>query len=439
MNKIPYNIEAEEAVLGSILTSSESINKILDMLAPNDFYRRNHALVFTAMLSLYKNNIVIDLCTLTDHLNKAKKLEQVGGIAFITSLPNKVPSAANIREYARIVKEKAIARYVINTATRIINAAEMDETPVDELIDKTEELILSIANKYKTKKPATIKDIALKTLSQIEANCANQGKFLGLPTGFKDIDQFLWGLKPSDFIILAARPSMGKTAFALNIASYLTLKKNISVAYFSLEMSATQLTQRIYSAYALVEADKIRSGRIDKEESTRILNLADKLGDSKLIINDDVDFNILTLRSKIRQLKKENNIQLIIIDYLQLLEGRKSENRQQEVSDISRQLKLLARELEIPVIALSQLSRTVEMRQNKRPILSDLRESGSLEQDADIVAFLYRDDYYNPSAVNGVSEFIVAKNRNGATGSINLFFHKNFTRFADLVKNHISK
>lgn len=432
---IPQNIEAEQAVLGSILISSQCIEDVIAVLEPKDFYRSAHRDIFSVMLTLYHENIDIDHLTLVERLDKTKKLEKVGGIAFITSLANTVPTAVNVKQYANIVKEKSVLRDIIRSAENIASVAYDDSYKLDEIADKAQAMMLSATN-YKKHEISGIEKISMEALMQIENLFNHKGELMGLPTGFKDLDKLFTGLKKSDFIILAARPSMGKTAFALNIASYLALKKNIPVAFFSLEMSGIQLMHRIYASCAIVDANKLRTGDLSEDELFQITGCAAKVAASPLIIDDEVNFNILELRSKVRQLKKEKNIQLVIIDYLQLLEGTKKDSRCQEISEISRFLKLLAKELDITIIALSQLSRSVENRQNKQPQLSDLRESGSLEQDADIVMFLYREDYYNPQTERqNITDVIVAKHRNGAVDTIPLFFHKQFLRFADLIKN----
>lgn len=432
---IPQNIEAEQAVLGSILISSQCIEDVIAVLEPKDFYRSAHRDIFSVMLTLYHENIDIDHLTLVERLDKTKKLEKVGGIAFITSLANTVPTAVNVKQYANIVKEKSVLRDIIRSAENIASVAYDDSYKLDEIADKAQAMMLSATN-YKKHEISGIEKISMEALMQIENLFNHKGELMGLPTGFKDLDKLFTGLKKSDFIILAARPSMGKTAFALNIASYLALKKNIPVAFFSLEMSGIQLMHRIYASCAIVDANKLRTGDLSEDELFQITGCAAKVAASPLIIDDEVNFNILELRSKVRQLKKEKDIQLVIIDYLQLLEGTKKDSRCQEISEISRFLKLLAKELDITIIALSQLSRSVENRQNKQPQLSDLRESGSLEQDADIVMFLYREDYYNPQTERqNITDVIVAKHRNGAVDTIPLFFHKQFLRFADLIKN----
>ena len=436
IKQIPKNIKAEEAILGSILIDEHLINKVSETLDAKDFYRQSHKTVFNAMVFLNNKNNAIDILTLTEYLNNINKLEEVGGIAFITSLPNKVPSTANINYYVNIVREKSFLRKISYIGENIANWGYNNENNTPEFIlDKIEEMLSKITKKMVVTKVDNIQSQTLKAYMDIENIINNKGNLLGLETGLHDLDNFLQGLKNSDFIILAARPSMGKTAFALNIASYLAIEKDISVAFFSLEMSSSQLIHRIFSSRGLIKMTNLKLGKLNNEMTQDLINISNKLSRSKLIIQDDI-FNLTVLRSVSRKLKRENDIKLIIIDYLQLLEGNRRENRNLEISEISRGLKILAKELDIPIIALSQLSRSVESRQIKKPMLSDLRESGSLEQDSDIVMFLYREDYYNPETENkNITDVIVAKNRNGPTGTIPVYFHKEYVRFQDLAKD----
>lgn len=435
--EIPKNIEAEEAVLGSILINQETIYGVSELLDIEDFYRKSHRTIFKVMLDLNTTKKAIDIITLTDYLTHISKLEEVGGIAFITSLANKVPSTANLKHYINIVKEKSMLRNIINIAEHMESMSydnEQLDTP-EVILDKTEQMISRLTKKMIVTKVDNIQGQTLKAYMDIENIINHKDELLGLETGLYDLDNFLQGLKNSDFMILAARPSMGKTAFALNIASYLSIKKDTPVAFFSLEMSSNQLIHRIFSSYGLIPLFNLKSGNLDDAHTQKLIKVSNKLSQSKLIINDEIS-NLMSLRSIARKLKRENDIKLIIIDYLQLLEGTRRENRNLEISEISRSLKILAKELDIPIIALSQLSRSVESRQVKKPMLSDLRESGSLEQDADIVMFLYREDYYNPETENkNITDVIVAKNRNGPTGTIPVYFHKEYVRFQDLAKD----
>lgn len=435
--EIPKNIEAEEAVLGSILINQETIYGVSELLDIEDFYRKSHRTIFKVMLDLNTTKKAIDIITLTDYLTHISKLEEVGGIAFITSLANKVPSTANLKHYINIVKEKSMLRNIINIAEHMESMSydnEQLDTP-EVILDKTEQMISRLTKKMIVTKVDNIQGQTLKAYMDIENIINNKDELLGLETGLYDLDNFLQGLKNSDFMILAARPSMGKTAFALNIASYLSIKKDTPVAFFSLEMSSNQLIHRIFSSYGLIPLFNLKSGNLDDAHTQKLIKVSNKLSQTKLIINDEIS-NLMSLRSIARKLKRENDIKLIIIDYLQLLEGTRRENRNLEISEISRSLKILAKELDIPIIALSQLSRSVESRQVKKPMLSDLRESGSLEQDADIVMFLYREDYYNPETENkNITDVIIAKNRNGPTGTIPVYFHKEYVRFQDLAKD----
>lgn len=435
--EIPKNIEAEEAVLGSILINQETIYGVSELLDIEDFYRKSHRTIFKVMLDLNTTKKAIDIITLTDYLTHISKLEEVGGIAFITSLANKVPSTANLKHYINIVKEKSMLRNIVHIAEYMENMgydSESIDTP-ETVLDKAEQLLSKLTKKLVTTKVNNIKEQTLNAYVDIENIINYKGELLGLETGLQDLDSFLQGLKNSDFMILAARPSMGKTAFALNIASHLSIKKDTPVVFFSLEMSSNQLIHRIFSSYGLIPLFNLKSGNLDDAHTQKLIKVSNKLSQSKLIINDEIS-NLMSLRSIARKLKRENDIKLIIIDYLQLLEGTRRENRNLEISEISRSLKILAKELDIPIIALSQLSRSVESRQVKKPMLSDLRESGSLEQDADIVMFLYREDYYNPETENkNITDVIIAKNRNGPTGTIPVYFHKEYVRFQDLAKD----
>lgn len=435
--EIPKNIEAEEAVLGSILINQETIYGVSELLDIEDFYRKSHRTIFKVMLDLNTTKKAIDIITLTDYLTHISKLEEVGGIAFITSLANKVPSTANLKHYINIVKEKSMLRNIVHIAEYMENMGYDSESidTLETVLDKAEQLLSKLTKKLVTTKVNNIKEQTLNAYVDIENIINYKGELLGLETGLQDLDSFLQGLKNSDFMILAARPSMGKTAFALNIASYLSIKKDTPVAFFSLEMSSNQLIHRIFSSYGLIPLFNLKSGNLDDAHTQKLIKVSNKLSQSKLIINDEIS-NLMSLRSIARKLKRENDIKLIIIDYLQLLEGTRRENRNLEISEISRSLKILAKELDIPIIALSQLSRSVESRQVKKPMLSDLRESGSLEQDADIVMFLYREDYYNPETENkNITDVIIAKNRNGPTGTIPVYFHKEYVRFQDLAKD----
>lgn len=447
---IPHNIEAEQSVLCAMIISSKAVQTASEMLKPEDFYRVAHQIVFRAMLALYARNEPIDLVTVTNELKKMEKLEDVGGITFITLLAQMVPTAANVKYHARIVAEKALQRQMIESGTAIATLGYEGGSEIQSLIDKAEKSLLQLSCRKTTTDFVPIQDIVTATVDRLGEMVENENAITGLSTGFSDLDELTAGLHPSDFIILAARPSMGKTALALNIAENIALRGAKEgeapkrVAFFSLEMSRDQLVQRMICTEADIETSELRrkgnpaSQEEQLELMDRIWAASDKLAASSVYIDDTPGLSIQEMRSKARHLKADGGLDLIVIDYLQLMQapsGRPAfDNRQHEVSEISRGLKALARELEVPVLALSQLSRSVETRQVKKPMLSDLRESGSLEQDADIVMFLYREDYYknSPGDQNHLTELIIAKHRNGPTGKIDLFFKNNCTKFISL-------
>ena len=434
----PQNIEAEQAVLGGMLIEKEAISKVAEFVKADDFYRESHRLLFEAMLDLFNKNEAVDLVTVTEALRKNDKLEAVGGIAYITSLANSVPTAANINYHGKIVEEKALLRGLINSATHIASMGYEDTEAVADIIDKAEKMILEVSERKMSGDFVPIKSIIFDAFGKIEQLYASNGGITGLATGFKDLDKITSGLQPSDLILVAARPSMGKTAFTLNIASHVAIREKKAVAFFSLEMSKEQLVQRMLCSEATIDSQRLRIGELEERDWTKLISAADRLSSAPIYIDDTPGITVMEMRSKARRLKIEHDLQLIIIDYLQLMQGSNNkggDNRQQEISEISRSLKALARELNVPVIALSQLSRSVESRQIKKPMLSDLRESGSLEQDADIVSFLYREDYYNPETENkNITDVIIAKHRNGPVDTVQLFFHKQFTKFCDLSR-----
>ena len=432
----PQNIEAEQAVLGAMMIKKEAIVEVQEILQPGDFYREAHRHVYEAMLDLTEHDEAVDLVTLTEQLRKTGELDKVGGLPFITAIANAVPTAANVAYHAKIVKEKAELRRLIDAATEIAGAAYEDADSVENIMDAAEQKILAVAGAQGGGGFEPIKKILMRTFERINVLYESKGGITGLSTGFKDLDKLTSGLQPSDLILVAARPSMGKTAFTLNIASYVGLHGS-KVAFFSLEMSKEQLMQRMLCSEGGIDSQRLRTGQLDDEEWNKLVTVADRLNKAPIFIDDTAGITVMDLRSKARRLKAEHGLDLIVIDYLQLMQGRPSkngDNRQQEISEISRSLKALARELNVPVIALSQLSRSVESRQVKRPMLSDLRESGSLEQDADIVMFLYREDYYDKDTENkNLTEVIIAKHRNGPVDTVNLFFQKEYTKFRDLL------
>lgn len=441
----PQNIEAEQAVLGAMLIDKEAIAKATEVLSADDFYREAHRVIFSAMLELYNKNEAVDMVTVTEILKRDNKLEDIGGIAYITSLANVVLTAANVKYHAEIVAEKSVLRQLVRVSTEIAAMGYEANEDVGTLLDTAESRILEISNRKKKNDFTAINDILMDSVQSIESLLQNKGGLTGLPAGFADLDKLTSGLHPSDFIILAARPSMGKTALALNIVQNVALRAHKviggeprSVAFFSLEMSKEQLVNRMLCAEAGIDSQRLRVGEMHDEDWKHLWDACDTMSRAKIYIDDTAGITAMDMRSRARRLKAEHGLDLIVVDYLQLMQGSGKRNnsgdRQQEVSEISRSLKALARELDVPVLALSQLSRSVESRQVKRPMLSDLRESGSLEQDADIVAFLYREDYYNPETENKHTELIIAKHRNGPVDTVNLFFQKQFTKFVGFTK-----
>ena len=433
----PQNIEAEQSVLGAMLIKKEAITQAQELLRPDDFYREAHRIVFETMLELAGDNEAVDLVTLTEALRKKEMLEKVGGISFITALANYVPTAANIVYHAQIVKEKSELRHLIDAATEIASAAYEATDDVKDIMDDAEKKILAVAANQTGGAFEPIRRLVIDTIGRIETLYENQGGLTGISTGFRALDRDTSGLQKSDLILVAARPSMGKTAFTLNIATYAALHGH-TVAFFSLEMSKEQLVQRMLCSEGGIDSQRLRTGQLEDGDWDKLIATADRISKASIFIDDTAGINIMDLRSKARRLKAEHGLDLIVIDYLQLMQGRtksNNDNRQQEISEISRSLKALARELDVPVVALSQLSRSVESRTVKKPMLSDLRESGSLEQDADIVMFLYREDYYDQETERkNITEVIIAKHRNGPIGTIELFFQKEFTKFRDLSR-----
>lgn len=432
----PYNLEAEQSVLGSMLLSKEASIVACERLKSEDFYKEAHRIIFDVLLEFNENREPADLITVTEALRAKKQLEQVGGVTYLTTLTEVVPTAANISYYCSIVEEKALLRRLINTASSIMSMAYEAKDDAASVLDEAERMIFEIVQKRRVENFHHIKDILLSTFERIEELYNSEGGITGVPTGFPDLDEMTSGLQPSDLILIAARPSMGKTSFALNIAANAAIRYKIPVAIFSLEMSKEQLVQRLLCSESNVDSHRLRTGKLEDDDWPRLARAMGPLSEAPIYIDDTPGISSLNLRAKARRLKAEKGLGLIVIDYLQLMSGKgSSENRQQEISDISRSLKALARELSVPVIALSQLSRAPEVRADHRPILSDLRESGSQEQDSDVVAFLYRDDYYNPDTEKkNIAEVIIAKQRNGPTGVVELAWLSRFTKFASLEK-----
>ena len=431
----PQNIEAEQSVLGAILIEQSAIAKISDILQPEDFYSEAHKLVYRSAMTLFERGEAIDFITVIDMLRREEALERAGGISYITSLANGVPTAANIVFHAKIVQEKSLLRRLIHAATDIAAMGYAETEEVERVLDHAEQKILEVATRKIGQDFAPIKEIIFSTLDKIDEMHKAKGGITGLSTGFTNLDKLTGGFQRSDLILIAARPSMGKTAFVLNVAQHMATRDKKSVAIFSLEMPREQLAMRMMCAEGLIDSQHFRTGAMSNDEWKNLVDAADRLSASPMFIDDTAGVNAVELRNKARRISKEHGLDCIIIDYLQLMDGgahSRIDNRQQQISDISRSLKALARELKVPVIALSQLSRGPESRTSRKPMLSDLRESGSLEQDADMVAFLYREDYYNPETEKkNLTELIIAKNRNGPTETVELYFHKNFTRFTD--------
>jgi len=432
----PQNLDAEMAVLGSMLLEEEALVQALEVLEEHAFYKDPHRKIFSALVTLYKNNVAVDLVTLTEELKKHDLLEDIGGPSYLATLTRVVPTAANAAHYCRIVKEKAILRSLIKASTLIASECYEDATEPDLLLDRAEARIFDIASKRVKGEVMAIKELIKSAIETIDTLYQRKGFITGLATGFSELDPMLAGLQPADFIVVAGRPAMGKSSFALCVAEHIALIQKIPVAIFSLEMSKEHLVQRMLCSHARINAHNVRSGMLSTSDWPKLTQAAGKLSEASLFIDDTPGVSILEIRAKARRLKSRHGIGLLILDYLQLMEEpTRSENRQQEIALISRNLKALARELDIPVMAVSQLSRAPERRETFRPRLSDLRESGSIEQDADVVLLLFREDYYNPMDENkGIAEVIISKQRNGPTGTVKLAFIKEYTRFENLAQ-----
>ena len=438
LGKIPPNdVEAEEAVIGSMFTDKEAVSAAIEVLKPEDFYREDNRTIFEAILNLYSRSEPIDIITLKSELSSMGKFEAVGGLEYIAELPDKVPTTANVEQYIKIVEEKSVLRNLIKTANEIITLGYDQTQEVDGIIDGAEKKIFEVMQKKNQKGYTPIKDILVETFTELEQLYNQKQRITGIPTGFSDLDFRTSGLHNSDLILVAARPAMGKSAFALNIATNAAVRAKVPVAIFSLEMSKEQMTSRILCSEAMVDSNKVRTGKIDDEEWGKLAAASGELSEANIYIDDTPGISIMEIRAKCRKMKIEKNIGLVVIDYLQLVQGsgKRGSSREQEIAEISRSLKILAKEINVPVIALSQLSRAPEQRPDHRPMLSDLRESGSIEQDADIVMFLYRDDYYNEdSEKKNIAEVILAKHRAGSTGTVELLWLGNYTKFANIDK-----
>lgn len=430
---LPHSIEAERSVVGSMILDSEAVITASEIVTKEDFYGKQYGILYEAMVELYNDGKPIDLITLQDKLKEKDVPPELTSVEFIREIISSVPTSANVKYYAGIVKDKSTLRRLIKVNEEIENICYLGNEPVDSIMDTTEKKIFNLLQSKPGGDFVPIKDVVIDALEKIEISSRSQGNVTGLATGFTDLDSRTAGFHGSELILIAARPAMGKTAFELNIAQYMAFRKNVTVAIFSLEMSKEQLVNRLFSLESHVDSQKIRTGNLEDSDWESLIESAGIIGKSNLIIDDTPGITISELRSKCRKYKLEHNLGIIIIDYLQLMSGGgRSESRQQEVSEISRSLKALARELDVPVVALSQLSRAVEAREDKRPMLSDLRESGAIEQDADVVMFLYRDEYYHKdSDRKGIAEVIIAKQRSGATGTVELVWLPQYTKFAN--------
>ncbi len=437
INKIPpQNIDAEQSVLGAMLIDKEAVYKVMEILNPQDFYRDSHKLIYEAILQLVDKDTPLDLITVCEQLRQNGTLEQVGGVSYIATLATLVPTAANVEYYARIVEEKSLLRTLIQLSNRVSTMGYQGNEDVQSMMSIVEESLNELSRRRHSSDFTPISEVLMTTFDQIEQMEKNKGSLTGLSTGFIDLDKITCGLQKSDLIILAARPSMGKTTLGLMIALNVGMRSKVPVAIFSLEMSKEQLVQRMLCAEAMVDQHKLRTGMLEQDDWNRLTEVAGHLSAAPIYIDDTASISVRELRAKARRLQGEKGLGLIVVDYLQLMQSnRRTESRQQEIAEISRALKGIAKELNIPVIAISQLSRAVEQRQDKKPIMSDLRESGSIEQDADLIMFIYRDEYYNPdSEKKGIAEIIIAKQRNGPVGTVELGFFKEYTKFVNLER-----
>ena len=433
---LPHSLEAEQSVIGSMIMSKDAIVEASEMITGADFYQQQYGIVFEAMVELHDEGKAVDLVTLQDRLREKELPPEISSMEFVRDLLATVPTSANVKYYAEIVAEKSMLRKLIKTTEEIGNLCYLGKEKTQDILEVTEKKIFDLVQNRGSEEFVPIRQVVLNAIEKIEKASRTQGSVTGIPTGFIDLDYKMSGFQPSDLILVAARPSMGKTAFVLNIAQYMAFHNDVTAAIFSLEMSKEQLVNRLLALESKVDSQNIRTGNLEDEEWAKLIEGANIIGKSNLIIDDKPGISISELRSKCRKYKMEHNLGIIFIDYLQLMTGiGRSESRQQEISEISRSLKALAREINAPVIALSQLSRACETRPDHRPMLSDLRESGAIEQDADVVMFLYRDDYYNKDTdKKNISEVIIAKQRNGPIGTVELVWLPNYTKFANKEK-----
>ena len=439
-NKVPpHDLEAEQAVIGSMLTDKEAVISAIEALSDNDFYREDNRIIYSAIMNLYNRGDAIDIITLKSELSSMGKLEAVGGLEYLAELPEKVPTTANVDKYIKIVEEKSSLRTLIRTANELITLGYDPTQEVDELMDNAEKKIFGVMQNRSQKSYSSMKDILVDTFIELEELYNRKEHVTGVPTGFIDLDYKTAGFHGSELILVAARPAMGKSAFALNIATNAAVRAKTPVAIFSLEMSKEQMANRILCSEAMVDSNKVRTGKVEDDDWAKLAEASGILSEAEIYIDDTPGISIMEIRAKCRKMKLEKNIGLVVIDYLQLVQGsnKRAGSREQEIAEISRSLKILAKEINVPVIALSQLSRAPEQRPDHRPMLSDLRESGSIEQDADLVMFLYRDDYYNQdSEKKNVAEVILAKHRAGSTGTIELAWLGSYTKFANLENRY---
>lgn len=435
----PQNVDAEISLLGACLLDSEAIIKVADVVSSEDFYRPEYGKIYEAMVTLFEKRAPIDIVTVADELARMKHLEEVGGPAMLSTIVSSVATASNVHHYGQIVREKAMLRRLIQAAAKIGDLSFQEQLGADTIMDQAEQALFNVTQRFLKQNFTAVRNILTESFERLDALSKQEGSVRGVSTGYKHVDNILGGLQPSDLIIIAARPSMGKTAFALNIAEHAAIEQKKTVGVFSLEMSKEQLVDRLISSIGLIDSWKLRNGRLTDDDFRNLNEAFGILAEANLFIDDAASANVMEVRAKARRLQAEHGLDLIVIDYLQLMQGHNSggDNRVQEVSDISRSLKALAKEINCPVIALSQLSRAPEQRPDKRPMLSDLRESGSIEQDADVVMFLYRDDYYNKEEQNNIMEVLIRKHRNGPTGDAKLLARLNFSRFETLDMHHI--
>ena len=433
----PQDIEAEQAVIGSMLTDQDAVIAAMEVLKPEDFYREDNKIIYEAIQNIYNNADPIDILTLKAELTTMGKLDAVGGLDYIAQLPDKVPTTANVEKYVKIVEEKSMLRNLLKTANEIISLGYEETEAVEDIMDNAEKKIFEVIQRKNQKGYESINDVLVNTFIELEKLYNSKQTVTGVPTGFTLLDEKTAGLHNSDLILVAARPAMGKSAFAINIATHAATRANVPVAIFSLEMSKEQVANRILCSEALVDSNKVRTGKLDFDEWSKLAETSGTLSTAPIYIDDTPGITVMEIRAKCRKMKLEKNIGLVVIDYLQLVQGsgKRGASREQEIAEVCRSLKILAKELDVPVIALSQLSRAVEARTDHRPMLSDLRESGSIEQDADIVMFLYRDDYYNEDTdKKNIAEVIIAKQRAGSTGSLELAWLGSYTKFANLER-----